>query len=262
MLDGMMFATLNNRPTSRPVGRTGLALGVSVLLLTLSSCSFEFSFTDGFSNAIDGSGDVVTEEFDLDAISAVDVGTFFDVEIFVGDEQSVVVSADDNLFEHLKIEVNNGVLELGTKPDSAIGKAKLSAAVTVTQLDSLTASGASDVAMSTFDGGDLEVDVSGSSDLVLAGRFDRLAITVSGASDVDVAGRTTSAEIVVDGASNLDFGDSEVGEVGVDLSGASTLAIRNVAKVGGSIDGVSTIKVGDATSVELDTSGLSKIERD
>lgn len=258
----MVKSTIKNNSASGRLSRAAVIAGALAAVLALGSCSFDIELGNVIGGGVDGSGEIVTEEFDLEAINAVEIGTVFNVEIVVGDEQRVEVRADDNLFEHLKIEVNNGTLELDTKSGSSIGKATLLATVMVTQLDALSASGASDVAVSGIDSSDFELDVSGASDLAIAGKIVRLDVNVSGASDVDLSGSVESADIVVDGASDLDFDDSTVGDVEVDLSGASTLSMRQAESVRGSVDGVSTIKVGTDTSVELDTSGLSKIERD
>ena len=64
---------------------------------------------DGFR----GSGDMVTNDYDLTDFAAVEVGWGCDLDIRAGDDYRVVVEIDDNLEEYLEVEVRDGTLTIG-----------------------------------------------------------------------------------------------------------------------------------------------------
>ena len=87
-----------------------LSLSAALLFVTLvaSACNVSVLFGDG----IEGSGVVVTESFDLGGFDEIRVSSAFEVDVEVGPEVSVVVRADDNLIEHLEVEVDDDRLRL------------------------------------------------------------------------------------------------------------------------------------------------------
>lgn len=251
-----MEHTKTGQPTTR-LPNVSRALAIASLALVVGACSFTFGFGDN----VEGSGNVISREFEFSPVDAVSVSDVFDVTIVIGDVQRIVVRADDNLFDHLKIKNDRGTLELGTKNGSSIGDATLEAEVTVTELADVDVSGVSDVAVRGVAGGDLTIDVSGVSNIDIEGSVDDFSLDVSGTSDVTMTGPVGNLDADVSGLSDATF-DGPIGQVDVDLSGTSTFSMPQAAEVRGDVSGASTLKVGPATNVDVDSSGASSIERD
>ena len=56
-----------------------------------------------------GSGDVVSEEFPVDGITGVNLATIGKLYIELGDEEKLIIEAEDNLMEYFEIDVHRGV---------------------------------------------------------------------------------------------------------------------------------------------------------
>lgn len=215
-----------------------LSLSAALLFVTLvaSACNVSVSFGDG----IEGSGVVVTESFDLGGFDEIRVSSAFEVDVEVGPEVSVVVRADDNLIEHLEVEVDDDRLRLGL--DESLRNGTLEATVTLPSLRGVDISGASEVTIIGIDAADLDVEISGASEVTASGQAAALRLDASGASDVRFE------TLVVDTAR-------------VDISGASDIDLSNASMVRGDLSGASDLTVSEDADASVDTSGASTLNR-
>jgi len=84
--------------------KLGYALIVLALTGLLSSCG----------ERIEGNGNVVEVSHELDAFDEVEISGVFQVELIKGGS-SIEVITDENLHEHISIEVEDGELSIDTE---------------------------------------------------------------------------------------------------------------------------------------------------
>ena len=211
-----------------------------------------------------GSGNVVTEEFDLSGFDQVEVTDAFEVEIRHGDAFSVVVRVDDSVKQYLDVVKQGSTLRIGLKPisSSTVSDMTLEAEVTMPQLTGLELSGASDVSVTDFTSSEaLYAEVSGASSLrgdIEAGgvRFD-----VSGASDVKLRGSGEDLVMDVSGASSADLADFPVADADIEVSGASSATVNVSGRLDVEASGASRVRYrGSPTLGSVDSSGGSSID--
>jgi hypothetical protein len=212
--------------------------------------------------AIRGSGNLVTEDFDITGFDKVDVSHAFTVDISQGDTFSVVASIDDNLVEYLEVEKRGSTLRIGLEPRCNCISTHGTAEVTMPELTGLELSGASNVTITGFASAmAFDVDVSGASSLrgdIEAGdaRFE-----VSGASQVTLSGSAQEATIDASGGSNVDLADFAVADANVDSSGASTVTVNPGGTLNANASGASRVYyLGSPTLGTVETSGASSVE--
>jgi len=207
------------------------AIFTLAISLTFVSCAFGQK----------GNGNVIKQDRVVDNFTAIEVGGAFDVYLRQGDKDEVTVVTDDNLMDLITTNVSGGTLRIKSKKD--INKpTELKVYVTVTNLKSLEASGASNVTgKNTINSQDLMIELSGASDLELEVSCKNLMIDASGASDAKLRGSAGNAEI--------------------DASGASTIIAMKLNTRNALIDasGASTVKVAVSENLEADSSGASSI---
>lgn len=170
---------------------------------------------------IKGSGNVKTETRDLKDFDSLDVGGVFEVVATAGNSYSVEVEADDNLLEHINTEVDGSVLRISL--DRRVSTSSpMRIRISAPNIESLEASGASNVKLSNVTGDQFRLESSGASKVNIAGAVKELRVRMSGASRVAADGLTTvDANIEASGASNLVVNASN--ELRVIASGASSI---------------------------------------
>jgi hypothetical protein len=235
---------------------------VSVALLAGCTLAEEISSRVTF---ITGSGNVVTKEENITGFDKVDVSNAFKVDIRQGDTFDVVIRIDDNLVQYLEVVKRGSTLKIGLKPGRAynIRKATMEADVTMPELTGLELSGASQATITGFESArDLDVDVSGASQLwgdIKAGdaQFD-----VSGASQVTLSGFAGDVTIDASGASTADLAGFAVDDANVEASGASKVTLNASGRLDVDASGASHVYyLGNPTLGKIDTSGASSVNR-
>ena len=134
-----------------------------------------------------GSGVPVSQARDVAPFTSVELAGANNVAIRVGESQSVVVKADDNLVDRVTTEVRSGTLVIGNTPGSFSTSSPMSVEVTVPALTALTLTGSGNIAVAGIEAQSLAVDLPGSGTLTGAGSAVRLDATVSGSGVVQFA---------------------------------------------------------------------------
>jgi hypothetical protein len=197
---------------------------------------FDFSI----SRSVKGSGVTAVDVRNVGTFSGVDVGGVFEVEITIAKDLEVTVETDENLLQYVKTEVEGDVLKISAT-ERLKSSGPLRVRISVPDIESIEATGASKVSLTGVNNGDLRIDTSGASKIKLEGESSSLSIQVSGASKVD--GEKLKAE-----------------SANVEASGASRVDVFVTGRLVSGASGASKIVyAGNPTSIEENRSGASKI---
>jgi hypothetical protein len=143
-------------------------------LINISSCN---------PNAIHGSGMAKTESRAVASFSKIELAGSPDVEVTIGPDASVAVSADDNILPIIETKVEGDTLRIGSK-QSYNTRLGVKVKITVPALDGVAVSGSGDIRATGLKAGDLEASVTGSGDVTLNGVVDRLRGQITGSGDL------------------------------------------------------------------------------
>lgn len=195
------------------------------------------------------------------------VSNAFTVIVTQADVEGVAVSAG-NKEDVAKIttKVENGILRIGLNEGNKwwSKNPKLKAYISVKTLDLIKASGATDI---NIEGGlkvpSLKLELSGASDLEGALTVsDELEVRLSGASDITISGAAEKVTIDANGASDVKAFDFTANTCSVEASGASTVRITADKEMSVKLSGASTVNYkGNATIRDIKTTGASSISR-
>jgi len=229
-----------------------------------------------------GSGNLDTREFNFSDFSRVEVGSAFEVKVVQSDSYSVSVTADDNLFDYIKVSKQGTTLKIYLKTAQYIATTTR-AEITMPQLRGLELSGATHGTVSGFSSTEnVDIEVSGASSLdlvdVSAGnaKFDvsgaskvagdliagNVNFDVSGASTVQLEGSANDTAIEASGASRVELAGFTVNNADVRLSGASSGTVNLDGRLDADLSGASKLSyIGEPTMGNINTSGSSTLSR-
>lgn len=181
-------------------------------IIIISTIILGFFLQGCIKETIKPSSEIVTEVYDFNNFTSLDVSNDFKVYVnFSEAEENVSIEVNENLKEHVIVEINNGVLEIALKGNLNIsGKETLNAYVSTAIINDFEASG--DVEIFLQDklvtenvsinlSGDSKLDgvieattmnsnLKGDSYLTLDGTIDDLEINLSGDSKIERYGFT------------------------------------------------------------------------
>lgn len=171
------------------------------LLLCLAGCDNDNGASP---DRVTGSGKLVTAVRTVPHFSSVAMTAAGDIEITSGETQSVSVRIDDNLLQYLKTEVSDG--ELRIEIDNSINPQDydLTVEITMTDLQSLTLTGAGTiVGKSMFVGDSVSVTMTGVGTIVLNVECDKLVTILTGVGTVSLSGSAGELDVTNSGVGNL-----------------------------------------------------------
>jgi len=172
---------------------------------------------------ITGSGNLISKEEQFSDFIMVDVGSGFNVEISNSSYYSVIVTADDNVMEHIEVSKSGDILKVGVNWGTSLRSATLKIQITMPAINRIElSSGAQGKVKDFISSNPLLVELSGGSQLTGQGSAGELTVDASGGTQLHFANYLVQdANIELSGGSqatiNLD------GTLDADLSGGSQL---------------------------------------
>ena len=195
---------------------------VVVLSLALTGCTINgFNFNVP-GKTINGSGDVTTENRDVAGFDKVDMQSIGNLTIVQGNEESLTITADENLLSYITTDVVNGTLQIGMKPNISLNPSKaIEYQLVMKSVAGVQLSGFGNIESEGLKGEDLEVKLSGSGDINIGTiESDNLLVRISGFGDFDsqsIKAKTPTIEITGSGDINVD--ELEAEDLVVKISG-------------------------------------------
>ncbi len=171
-----------------------LALGAAAVAVGLLVRFDVFGGSSTSTSTAEGSGVAATQTRDVAAFQGVELAGSNNVVVRVGEKQSVVVRADDNLISRVTTEVQQSKLVVGQTPGNFTTKVPMRVLVSVPSLDALTLSGSGNMLVQGIKAHDLIVTLSGSGRLSGSGSATNLDVTILGSGSA-LFGRLVAAEV-------------------------------------------------------------------
>lgn len=215
---------------------------VSMMVASSLACqAVSFGGVDLGSSLL-GSGTVVEESRPISGVSSVAVTNQGNLFIQIGDEESLVIEAEDNLLDSITSEVRGGRLILGTKPGANLrNRQPIKYYLTVPGLQGLYVSSSGDIEAPALDAERFEIAVSSSGDIHIEEmEANRLEVDISSSGDVTIdAGAVDDQDIRISSSGKYD------------ASGVDSLQVR--ARLSSSGD--AEVQVEDRLDANLSSSG-------
>lgn len=187
-----------------------------------------------------GSGILKTESRPVSNFTAIDISGSYDVEIVAQQAPSLEISGDDNILPLIITEIRGNTLFIYISDRRSIfTKNKLKIKTSSQTIESISASGATNIKLTNVNSENLSINQSGGSYTYLLGKTRNLNIKISGAGDVNAKNLySQTVKVDISGAASADVYASEklntriVGAGEVNYYGNPKTVTRNIVGVG------------------------------
>lgn len=216
-------------------------------LAVVCSCTFSFNGL-GNGKRVVCKGPEITKSFDLSGFTGITVNGSSDLTVTQGENYSVVVKANEEVFQYLNYEVVDGTLLLKNKDSIQVVAQTFEVMITLPCLEKLLVNGAADAEIYNYTSdkdldvmvngaGDFEVKsikvpsltftVNGAGDIEADGlNVETLTVSVNGAGDVDLSGKAHTANLSVAGAGDIDASELDVEHTNIRKSGFASIVTK------------------------------------
>lgn len=198
-------------------------LFVSIILaFTLSACTV-YNVPD-FVNGknINGSGNVISEDREVAGFESVDMQSIGNLTIVQGNEESLTITADENLMQYITARVVNGTLEIGMEPNISLNPSRaIEYELVMKTVEGVKLSGFGNINSEELTGKDLEVKLAGSGDINIGKiESDSLQVRISGFGDFESQSiKAETSTIEISGSGDIQVDELAGDELVVKISG-------------------------------------------
>lgn len=172
------------------------ALLLGACVISLTSCGRE---------DIKGTGELKTEVRNLAEFTGLNVSGNYEILGSTGSPEKFVIGTNENLLPHIDTTVKDGVVIVDDKKSADLHPTVAQKIwFTIPKFASLILNGSSVFQFQDLEGSKIEINLSGSHQLLLTGKAEEVDLTISGSSEVDARNLVTDeAKVVINGSSTV-----------------------------------------------------------
>lgn len=249
----MRILTKEDR-TSRIIKAMVLLVLIGILAVAAVSCKWTIG-------VVRGSGDIESEEREVSGFNEIEFTGIGNLIIEQGDEESLVVEADDNIIGLIETEVRGGELHLGFKRGvSIVPTSRIKFYLTVEDLDRIDLVGLGDIDCDKFETDDLEFNISGSGDIDFKIVAESIKTNVSGLGDISLSGKVDSHKIQISGSGKYNAEGLESKDCEVEISGLGSATVNASDNLDIEINGAGNVYYKGDPYISQHISGLGRIK--
>lgn len=226
---------------------------IILLVAVISSCEVLYSER--------GNGIRETEVYEVDDFDRIDISGFFDVVLERGPEPLVTITADENLFEFIRVRSLGGELEISSEK-TLMSEDGIRIIVVYSQLEEIISSGASNiVAEEAIATERLRLMVSGAGKTELNVECEEVDVDMSGAGLIHLSGQTEDLTVYMSGAGSLEAFELQSIDCELSISGVGTAYVNVEGDLDASVSGVGGVEyIGNPKHITQDVSGVGSIK--
>ena len=237
-----------------------IVISVLILSMLLAGC---WQLSNFGVRVITPSDTIISQNRDVNGITAIEFSTFGKVNIMQGDVESLNINGPDNLVSEISTKVSNGTLIIKTTNNITIPATANTNIVTYTivvkNLTSLAISGAGDMQIETLSTPSLKIDMSGAGSITENQlTTDSLTLNLSGLGSINITGTSNMMTIDISGAGSVNAADLQSQNASVTISGLGSATLWVVDQLTGNISGVGSVSYYGNPQTNVNSSGLGK----
>ena len=234
---------------------------LAILAISLTACNqVQVSFGGG--NAVVGSGKVVSETREVSGFTSVLVSGSGQAQISVGDSDSLVIEAEDNILPLIEASVVNGQLTIGLKSNTSISTMRgIRYTLTAKSLSGVETSGSSDITVTNTARADtFNAATSGSGAIKLSDvQATNLNVRTSGSGNIDAAGKVDTAGITTSGSGNFSGANLQCATATAATSGSGNVTLWVTGSLTARTSGSGHVKYYGQPTVTRSESGSGRV---
>lgn len=173
-----------------------------------------------------GSGNVINETRSVSGFSEVSLSGIGTLIITQGNEESLIIEADDNVLPFIKTQVNNNKLEISYDTGMPAPTEEIKMYLTLKDISSVEIQGTGKVESSQLNTDKLNINIEG------AGKADienltvnELVSNISGAGQIFLSGSASSQKVTINGAGNYQAENLQSMTAEVNINGAGNVIL-------------------------------------
>lgn len=231
------------------------------LLLALLFVSFT-NAQDWNDNRVEGNGNNKTITKTTSDYDEIIVGGSYTVDLIAGKEGTITINGDENIIEHMKVEVIAGKLKVFLDRSKSFRfNSKLTITIPFEKISNVTFSGSGSIkTKNKMVQEELILTLNGSGKANFDVECNSLKAELAGSGNLNISGTTTKFETELSGSGNIDCSDLTSQNAKASLAGSGKIKLNCTKSLDGNLIGSGKILYsGNPGNINKDVSGSGKI---
>jgi hypothetical protein len=177
---------------------------------------------------VQGSGKVVKQTRALAHFTGVNLNVPGDMQLRLGNTESIAIETDDNLLPLIESVIEDGVLKIRpVKRNTNLRTRNMRIVVTAKSVDRLALSGSGSIDSDALKGNKLQFDIGGSGSINVKGMdAEAVAISLGGSGDMKSGGgKASTLSVSIGGSGDVDVGKVQAGDASVSVAGSGEASV-------------------------------------
>lgn len=255
---------MNTKTTTLRLRRLLLVAAALSFGLTGAVLPVQASALDWFSGSkVAGSGKLQKQARELGHFDAVALGMAGNVELRLGDTESVTIETDDNILPEIETVVENGTLRIRpVKKDTRLAPTALRFVVQAKQVSRVTVGGSGSISAPELRAPKLQFEVGGSGSIEVAQlQSEVVAVSIGGSGGFKAGGSTDNLNVSLGGSGHVQAGQLAARQARVSIGGSGQAVIWAKQSLRAAVSGSGGIDYYGDPELSKSVSGSGKIRR-
>lgn len=247
--------------TNEKTNRIRRVIGIMLIIILATTVAL-FTVSCGWTTrVVKGSGKTITERRSVSDFKKVNLQGVGNIFITQGNDESLIIEADDNLVPLIETDVLDGVLNIRFEKRFIIKPTSpLKFNLTVRDLEGIIISGAGNVYSDEIKTEEMEFKIDGTGDIDLNISAETIEVLSSGAGNIILEGSVINQEITLDGVGKYDGANLESKCCEVNVSGIGSATVNVSEKLDITITGVGDVNYIGNPEITKNISGVGNIK--
>ena len=242
------------------IGFAGAQLGMPAAVDWLSNIG-TIQIGDVSFETVAGSGNIITESRQVSGVTRVDMTISANLEIQQGSQESLTVTADDNILPLLQTTVSGGRMTIRYQSQVSIRtihQPKL--VLTVKNLDGLRLTSSGSVNVGPLTTGDFNIDITSSCNLNIQSiQAEKITTNITSSGDVNIQGTADSLVVRISSSGNFFAPDLQVQDANVTLSSSGDVTLWVVENLSANLSSSGNVTYYGDPTVNQHTSSSGRV---
>jgi len=240
---------------NKPLRAYTILLAPAAILLAMLACVT-------IPDMVRGTGEAVSVEVSVPDITKVALATQGEMTIKLGDEEKLIIEAQENIQEYIETRFLNGVLTIETTADVNLNPTtRIRYELTVKNLEALAVYSSGSISAPALEAEKFRIEIDSSGNIDLESLIaDTLDVTLNSSGDLEIAaGQVDTQEITLNSSGSYIAGNlrSQKAEVNINSSGSATVWV--VDRLRATIQSSGDVKYYGAAEVNSATTSSGKV---
>ncbi len=212
---------------------------------------------------INGSGRTAIEGREVGGFERIKINTIGEAEIIQGENEGIIIEAEDNLIPYITSNVLGGEMVIDVKPGAGISPTKpIRYKITLKNLKEVHTSGASKVTIQPMTVNQLNLASSGTGEFTLTDlTATSLTVSISGAGAIKASGTSTQTDIRISGTGSVNAPDLKSTTASINISGMGSATLWVTEKLNTNISGAGSISYYGSPVLTQVSSGIGSVNK-